>query len=131
MKALTIKQPWLYLIASGQKTIETRTWRTAYRGELLLASSKTFDAGYRSCIPNGLALVWKNEARIFGQALCIVTLVDCRPMTEADEMAACCRIYPGAYSWVLENVRCIEPFPVRGLPGLFEIPNSLVEAEGK
>lgn len=31
VKALSVKEPWASLIASGQKTIETRRWRTSYR----------------------------------------------------------------------------------------------------
>jgi len=31
MKTLTVRQPWANLIASGRKTIETRTWSTNYR----------------------------------------------------------------------------------------------------
>ncbi len=40
MKALSAKQPWANLIAAGEKTIETRTWATRYRGPLLIVSSR-------------------------------------------------------------------------------------------
>ena len=36
MKALTIIQPWATLIASGHKVNETRSWKTNYRGEILI-----------------------------------------------------------------------------------------------
>lgn len=36
VKALTIRQPWATLIALGVKTIETRSWRTNYRGPLAI-----------------------------------------------------------------------------------------------
>ncbi len=36
MKALTVRQPWASLIAVGVKTIETRSWRTEYRGPLAI-----------------------------------------------------------------------------------------------
>lgn len=39
MKAITIKQPWASLIAHGIKDIENRTWRTNYRGRVLIHSS--------------------------------------------------------------------------------------------
>jgi len=103
MMALSVKQPWANMIASGKKTIETRKWPTDYRGELLIVSSKT------PPIPPA------------GHALVIARLVDCRPMTRADEEAACCLIYPNAYAWVLEDVRAIEPFPVRGRLGLYDV----------
>lgn len=36
MKVITIKQPWASLIANGFKEYEFRTWRTKYRGEILI-----------------------------------------------------------------------------------------------
>ena len=36
MKALTIIQPWATLLAAGKKRIETRSWKTNYRGEILI-----------------------------------------------------------------------------------------------
>ena len=36
MKALTLWQPWASLIGLGVKTIETRSWPTAYRGPLTI-----------------------------------------------------------------------------------------------
>jgi len=42
-------------------------------------------------------------------------------MTVADEEAACCDIYPKAVARVLEGVRPVEPFPVRGQLGIYTI----------
>jgi hypothetical protein len=102
MKAISVKQPWANLIASGEKTIETRAWSTEYRGDLLIVSSK---------MPS---------IESAGYALAIVELVDCRPMSVLDEPDARCRIYPGAISWVLRNIRGIKPVAVRGHLGIFE-----------
>lgn len=35
-KAISIKQPWSYLIASRIKPIENRTWKTNFRGSVLI-----------------------------------------------------------------------------------------------
>ncbi len=43
MKVLTIKQPYASLIMAGIKKYEFRTWKTSYRGEVLIHSSKTLD----------------------------------------------------------------------------------------
>lgn len=43
MKALTIRQPWASLIAHGVKTIETRSWRTHYRGPIAIHAGATAD----------------------------------------------------------------------------------------
>lgn len=103
MKALSIKQPWATMIASGDKTIETRRWSTDYRGELLIVSAKT------------------PKIEPAGYALAIVTLVDCRRMTERDEPEACCRWQPDTFAWVLDGLRKIEAFRVRGQLGLFDV----------
>lgn len=112
MKALSIKQPWASMIADGEKTIETRTWPTRYRGELALCASAT---------PRG-----QGPTRA---VLAVANLVSCRPMVEADEGRACCDIYPGAFSWVLANVRRLaEPVPIKGQLGVFELPSEVEAA---
>lgn len=40
MKALTLTQPWASLVACGAKRIETRSWRTDYRGPLAIHAGK-------------------------------------------------------------------------------------------
>ncbi|MBI5827545.1 MAG: ASCH domain-containing protein [Deltaproteobacteria bacterium] len=106
IKALSVRQPWASLIASGEKTIETRTWPTKYRGKLLVVAGKTPFKG-DPALPRGVAL-------------CVADLVDCRPMLKKDERAACCEIYDGAWAWVLADITPISPFPVIGRLGLFE-----------
>lgn len=39
MKVLSILQPWASLVVHGHKKIETRSWNTKYRGELLIHAS--------------------------------------------------------------------------------------------
>ncbi len=103
VKALSVKQPWANFIASAQKTIETRSWGTPYRGDLLIASFKTpAKPGPAGC---GVALV---------------ELFDCRRMLPSDEESALCEVYPGAYAWRLRNLRPLEPFPIRGEQGLYD-----------
>lgn len=41
MKALTIAQPYAELIASGEKRVENRGWRTPYRGLLAIHAGKS------------------------------------------------------------------------------------------
>lgn len=40
MKAISIRQPWAWLIVNGYKDIENRTWDTKYRGYVLIHASK-------------------------------------------------------------------------------------------
>ncbi len=43
MKVITIKQPWATLIAKGYKEYEFRTWKTKYRGDILIHAGKGTD----------------------------------------------------------------------------------------
>ncbi|MCU7645600.1 ASCH domain-containing protein [Pseudomonas piscis] len=40
MKALSIRQPWAWLIIHGGKDIENRSWHTKYRGRFLVHAAK-------------------------------------------------------------------------------------------
>lgn len=103
VRALSVKEPYASLIFSGEKTIETRTWKTNYRGDIIICVSR------------------KPKTNNSGLAICMVTLIDCRPMTKDDEQFAKCKVYDGAYSWVLKDVKRIVPFPIKGKLGLFKL----------
>lgn len=45
MKVLTLTQPWATLAAIGAKRIETRDWRTSYRGPLAIHAAKGLGTG--------------------------------------------------------------------------------------
>lgn len=49
-QAISIRQPWAWLIVNGWKNIENRMWRTSYRGPVLIHASKgmTMDE-YQAC----------------------------------------------------------------------------------
>ena len=105
MKAISLHQPWASMIARGIKDIETRTWSTEYRGELLICSTK------KPYIPN----------YPLGMALCIVQLVHCRPMALVDQERACCPMRKELWSWFFTHRRTIDPFPVIGRQGFYEV----------
>lgn len=85
MKALSIRQPWASLIILGVKTIETRPWRTAYRGDLAIHASKTFGRAERRMAQAAVALPHLTlrgldpDALPRGIVLGVVELVDCVP----------------------------------------------------
>src|SRR3990167_7580632 len=43
MKALSIKQPWAWLVAVGYKDIENRSWATSYRGRFQIHAGQRWD----------------------------------------------------------------------------------------
>ena len=96
MKALSIRPEYADEIAEGYKTEEYRSWRTSYRGDLLICASS---------YNNGVHFVR-------GHALCVVDLYN---IEKAD-----------GYIWHLRNVRLIEPFPVKGKLYLFDVDDTKI-----
>src|SRR5580765_3071606 len=43
MKALSIRQPWAWLIVNGHKPVENRSWPTKYTGKLLIHAGQRFE----------------------------------------------------------------------------------------
>lgn len=51
MMALSIRQPWAWLIVNGHKPVENRTWSTTRRGRLLIHAGLAMTATeYRQCL---------------------------------------------------------------------------------
>lgn len=135
MKALTIWQPWASLMATGAKKIETRGWRTHYRGDIVICSAKRKiplterDDLYRLSQDRKLAPladIIMNTLPL-GQALAIVTLADVAPAEQIPiEMKQSEMFYgdysPGRFGWITTNLRRIkDPFPVKGQQGIWNL----------
>lgn len=113
-RAISIKQPWATLIASGRKTIEVRTWRTHYRGPLVLVASKAPDVA--ACKAHDL----DPRELAAGVTVALVDLVDVRRGRPNDAAAACISAR-GAWAWMLANVRRLQPVRMKGKLSLFWI----------
>ena len=72
MKVLTIKQPWASLIMLGLKKYEFRSWKTDYRGELLIHAGKGIDKDGMERLKKYILENMPTE-RILGK----VKLIDC------------------------------------------------------
>ncbi|MDW8267203.1 MAG: ASCH domain-containing protein [Gemmataceae bacterium] len=66
--ALSLKQPWAALLASGRKRIEVRKWPTARRGLVLIHASRTADEREEAwaLVPAELAAVAQLRGGIVG-----------------------------------------------------------------
>lgn len=126
MKALSLTQPWATLVATGQKTIETRSWSTRYRGPLLIHAAKGFPAYAKEfsqeLYGNPAVLPYITRGAIIGK----VYLLDVRPTEEVvTRISVQERRYgdysQGRYAWILTNPEQLEPIPWKGALGLFKI----------
>lgn len=116
MKVLSIKEPWATLIASKQKYIETRSWKTLYRGELYIHASKKQINKKDEKIQELLKLLPTQEMN-YGKIICKCELVDCIYMDEKfineikqNKQEYICGDYQiGRYAWILEKTELMQP----------------------
>ena len=142
MKAITIKQPWASLICSGIKDIENRTWKTNFRGRVLIHAGAT-DAGDYTLITtqeqrneimgygwtHGLDSykdLYTQKSAILGS----VVIADCvinhpsiwaekTPIAHLGKLTIECQ--PPIYNWVLANPIMFEkPIPAKGKLSFWE-----------
>lgn len=129
MKVLSLTEPYATLIKNGIKTIETRSWKTNYRGKLYIHASLTKIPEYYRNNKDLMALVDVNKLN-FGKIICSCDLVDCVEMTEefitkikAKPNEYVCGVYAvGRYAWILKNIEVLaEPLEAKGHLGIWNL----------
>lgn len=121
MLALSIKQPLAWLVVHGYKGVENRSWRTKFRGRLLVHASKTFDMDWYLLARDELLSdedrqdLPRPEEFERGGIVGSVEIVDCvkdipHPWAKKDN-----------YQFVLKNPRPCKFYPEKGKLGLFEV----------
>ncbi len=121
MKVISIKEPFATLIMNGSKMIETRSWKTNYKGELYIhASGKTLAKEY---LNNTYVLNLIKDLKMnYGKIICKGNLVDCIYMDEqflkqikSNEQEYNLGLYElGRYAWIFEDIVPIHPIPAKG-----------------
>jgi hypothetical protein len=139
MRFLTLHQPWASLMALGEKRIDTRGWRTTYRGPLGIVAGRSprflgicTDAPYRSVLAtHGYD---HPETLERGRLLCVVTLEACVPTlqvlqaprehTTAPHELAFGNYQDGRWAWLTRSRIRLEPsLPATGQLGVQEDPD--------
>lgn len=130
MKALSIKQPWAWLIVNGFKPIENRTWNTNLRGQFLIHAGKELDHEAFRRLPMLFpeikfpSLAELERGGIVGQA----ELVDCLPPGSERELSVQNRRwYQGEYGFVMNKAKPLPFRPLKGMLGFFAVPDAFVE----
>lgn len=142
MRCITLMQPWATLVALGAKKIETRSWRTPYRGPLAIHAAKSFPKWAREiCLEPDFAVELGPDTLPLGTIVATCRLVACIPTRElqenrviqVDPVARCPDFYldeterrfgdyaPGRWAWLLADVEPEPaPVPAKGALGLWE-----------
>jgi ASCH domain len=129
VKVLTVRQPWAWAIFRAGKDIENRTWKTNYRGPLLIHAAGSLDRYGWDAMREVLGIEGPPEVAV-GVILGRVDLVNIlEGPRDAREFPS--RWYhpserPGttSYAWVLANpVAFKDPLVIKGKLHLWEIPD--------
>jgi activating signal cointegrator 1 len=148
MKALTITQPWATLVAIGAKRIETRSWRTSYRGPLAIHAAKGFPKAARQFTLEPVCYEemrrsahielrdkgWPAYPLGYVMATCrLVACIETDVLSEVDSVlaedgryvSARERVFgnfsAGRYAWYLTDIKPLpEPMPAKGALSLWE-----------
>lgn len=132
MRGLSVRQPHASLMAAGAKVIETRTWRTTYRGLVAIHASSLYPHWCREleCLP-AFAAALSGVARPLptGSVIAVAELLDCARVETMRERLLGSRelvfgdFSAGRYGWQFAYVRALRsPVPIKGKLGLWSIP---------
>ncbi len=124
MKVLTIKQPWATLIMEQYKKYEFRSWRTNFRGELLIHAGKGVD---KEALERLAKYLPKELPK--GQILGQVTITDCikcddklkKECLKLNKDVYAKSTFSENYAWKIENVRVFDnPIEINGKLSLWD-----------
>lgn len=116
MKALSIRQPWAWLIVQGHKNIENRDWPTHVRGEVLVHAGKSMTREdyeiARDVAAAEQVTLPPPEALDLGGIVGAMTIGDC----VSDSLSPW---FFGRYGFVIDAARPLPFQPCRGMLGFF------------
>lgn len=134
MKAISIRQPWAWLIVHGGKDVENRDWATKYRGRVLVHAARgmtrsewedAIDTARHAGVPvdvlrNGCNFDQLQRGGVIGA----VDIVDCVQQSDSPW-------FFGTHGFVLRNPAPVPFTPWKGQLGFFDVPLSAIEAVSK
>jgi hypothetical protein len=124
MIALSIRQPWAWLIVNAGKDIENRDWKTPFRGRCLIHASKSgtkqdYQDSFDFLDSIGLAHliidIPPREQIEKGGIVGAVDIIDCTTASESPW-------FVGDFGFVLRNPKPLPFVPWNGRLGFFNLP---------
>lgn len=121
MKALSIRQPYAWLIVNGHKDVENRTWRTPYRGPVLIHAGKTYpkrdhEDDFDCYAAQGYPA---DRESMLGGIVGIANITGC--VTSSDS-----RWWIGPVGFTLAEAEPCGLIPCKGELGFFDVPPEVV-----
>lgn len=149
MKALSMKQPWAYLVVQGCKDIENRTWplpktfkypqriyvhagKRADRGFAVLAERMVKAGKFPDDVVKTFWALWREEPgydKWFGAIVGEVDIIgELTLRSELSLLGDASPWFVGPYGFLLANpVAYPKPVPYKGVLGFFAVPDGPAE----
>lgn len=123
LKVITLRQPWATLVAEGIKKYEFRSWKTKYRGKILIHAGTGIDKEDMKKYDN------MNLEFLSGRIVAIAEIEDCLELDEqlnkkiiAENNIAYGNKIRTGYAWKLKNIKKIDYHrEINGKLGLWNI----------
>lgn len=119
MKALSIRQPYAWLIVNGFKDVENRDWPTKFRGRVLIHAGVTYPKRdyLEDAEDYAAAYGIKYPAReeMTGGIVGVATIIDCVTASNS-------KWFMGKYGFVLTDAKPLPFVPCKGQLNFFDIP---------
>lgn len=122
--ALSIRQPWAWLIVNGHKPVENRDWPTTFRGAFLVHAGKTkdreqYEAAQEMAEEVGIELPPIDDLD-YGGIVGKSYLHDC--VTASDS-----HWFVGEYGFLVRDSTPLPFVPFRGMLGFFNVPPEVLK----
>lgn len=141
-RAISLTQPWATLVAIGAKRIETRSWEAKYRGWIAIHAAKAFPRDCMALCSRG-PFCDSLEAADLGKpyflptaaVIAVAELYDCRCTEDLDGKIDRIELAFGNYSpfrfgFLTRGARRLrKPIPMRGMLGIWRMPQTITEAD--
>jgi hypothetical protein len=121
MKAISVRQPWAWLIIHKGKDVENRNWPTKLRGRVLIHAAKGMTQDeyldvWHFVLPWGIQLP-AFDALERGGIIGSVEIMDC--ITSSSSVW-----FSGKYGFWLQDPIALPFRPFRGALGFFDVPEA-------
>lgn len=117
-KALSIRQPWAWLIVNGLKDIENRSWPTNFRGRIYVHAGKgmtreEYEAAFDTAVAANIGIELPPFDKLErGGIVGAVDIVDC--VQESTSLW-----FFGPFGFALKNAKTMPFMPCKGSLGFF------------
>lgn len=143
MKALSIQQPWAWLICNSTKDVENRTWTSTFSGPVLIHAGLNHDTwairrvGLKYFLTPEF-IIWLSERNLDREIVDLQEaarfqfggIIGRAVVAKQKVIASSSPWFTGPTGFILEDRAPLPYVPMRGQLGFFDVPDQVVHLLG-